>query len=166
MNANNWPKQSGMAAFYGNPDVNNDGVADLKWQQDNLVQIDVAYPMFYDGKPVRKITCHKKVADSLRRILVKIGEELSPGDIKKYQLDQFGGVFNFRKKRSGTTLSCHAYACAIDIAPAINSFGAKIGSKPNMMPNAVVSIFAAENWVWGGPWSNPDLMHFQAAIVG
>jgi hypothetical protein len=33
------------------------------------------------------------------------------------------------------------------------------------MPDAVVKLFAAEGWVWGGPWSKPDGMHFQAAIL-
>lgn len=162
----NWPKQSQMAAFYGNPDVNNDGVADLKWQQENLTTIEPAYPMFYDGKAIKKITCHKLVADSLRRILVKIGETFTADQIKQYGLDQFGGVFNLRKKRAGTSLSTHAYACAIDLAAMLNPFRAKYGSRPNMMPMAVVKIFEAEGWVWGGLWSNGDGMHFQAAKIG
>lgn len=163
---NNWPKQSLMAGFYGNPDANNDGVADLKWQQENLTTIAPPYPMFYDGTPVKKITCHKLVAASLLRILTKIGEVFSEAERKQYGLDQFGGVFNFRRKRAGSSLSTHAYACAIDLAATLNPFRAKYGSRPDMMPMTVVEIFAAEGWVWGGPWSNGDAMHFQAAAIG
>ncbi|MCR6672216.1 M15 family metallopeptidase [Devosia ginsengisoli] len=162
----NWPKQSQMAAFFGNPDTNNDGVADLKWQQDNLTAIEPPYPMFYAGKPVRKITCHVKVADSLMRILTKIGDSFTEAERKQYGLDQYGGVFNFRPKRAGTSLSTHAYACAIDLAATLNPFRAKYGSRPNMMPMAAVKIFEAEGWIWGGLWSNGDAMHFQAATIG
>lgn len=162
----NWPKQSAMLAFYGNPDVNGDGKSDAKWEADNLVYIEAPYEMFYDGKPVKRIRCHKLVADSLLRILTRIGKEISAEDRKQYGLDQFGGVHNFRPKRSGTTLSTHALAIAIDLAATLNPFKVKYGSRPNMMPMAVVRMFEAEGWVWGGLWSNGDGMHFQAAKVG
>lgn len=162
----NWPRQSAMAAYYGNPDTNNDGVADLKWQQENLTTIAPPYLMFYDGKPVKAITCHKKVATSLLRILTRIGQTFSAEERKQYGLDQYGGVFAFRKKRAGSSLSTHAYACAIDLAAALNPFRAKYGSRPNMMPKKAVEIFEAEGWTWGGLWSNGDGMHFQAADIG
>ena len=160
-----WPKQSQMTAFYGNP-ARADGTADPKWEAANLVTITPPYPMFYDGKPVRKIRVHRLVADSLLRILTRIGKEIPAADVKRYGLDQFGGVHNFRVKRGGSTLSTHALAIAIDLAPALNPFKVAYGSRPNMMPMRVVKIFESENWVWGGLWSNGDAMHFQAAAVG
>lgn len=163
---NAWPRQSAMTAFYGNPDANNDGVADPAWEAANLVYIAAPYAMFYDGKPVTRIRCHRLVADSLLRILTRIGKEISPADRVRFGLDQFGGVYNFRKKRGGSTLSTHALAIAIDLAAALNPFKVKYGSRPNMMPVSVVKIFEDEGWVWGGPWTNGDGMHFQAAIVG
>lgn len=161
-----WPNQSTAALnkFYGNPD-NGSGSADLDWQRANLTTIIPPYPMFYDGKKVGKITVHKLVADSLLRVLTKIGQEFPAAERKRYGLDQFGGVFNFRRKRGGTGLSTHSWAVAIDLAVALNGFGVKYGSKPNMMPMRVVEIFEAEGWTWGGLWSNPDAMHFQAADV-
>jgi len=162
---NNWPKQSQMPAFYGNP-ARSDGTADPKWEAANLIAIPPAYPLFYAGKPVRSIRVHRLVADSLSRILSRIGKEISPADIKRCGLDQFGGVHNFRQKRAGVSLSTHAFACAIDLAPALNPFKVAYGSRPNMMPMQVVKIFEAEGWVWGGLWSNGDAMHFQAAKIG
>lgn len=162
-----WPTQSPAAlnAFYGNPDANGDGTPDLKWQQENLTTIMPPFPMFYDGKKVSKITIHKKAADSLQRILTKIGKITTAAERKQYGLDQFGGVFNFRRKRSGTSLSTHSWAIAIDLAVALNAFGVRYGSKPNMMPLKVVGAFEEEGWTWGGLWSNPDAMHFQAADI-
>lgn len=161
-----WPNQSiaALNKFYGNPD-NGSGSADLDWQRANLTTIVPPYAMFYDGKKVGKITVHKKVADSLLRVLTKIGSEFSAAQRKQYGLDQFGGVFNFRRKRGGTGLSTHSWAIAIDLAVALNGFGVKYGSKPNMMPMRVVEIFQEEGWTWGGLWSNADAMHFQAADV-
>lgn len=161
-----WPRQSAMTAYFGNPDVNNDGAADSAWEAANLVYITPPYAMFYAGKPVNRIRCHRRVAESLTRILTRIGKEIPAEVIKRCQLDQFGGVYNFRRKRSGSTLSTHAYAAAIDLAPALNPFKVAYGSRPNMMPMEVVRMFEAEGWVWGGPWSNGDAMHFQAAKVG
>lgn len=162
-----WPKQSAMSSFYGNPDVNNDGAADAAWEAANLTYIVPPYAMFYAGKPTSRIRCHKRVADSLLRCLTRIGEEIPAEVIERCQLDQFGGVYNFRPKRGNSkSLSTHAYAAAIDLAPVINAFKVKYGSRPNMMPMEVVRIFEAEGWVWGGPWSNGDAMHFQAATIG
>lgn len=158
-----WPGKADMNAFYGNPDVNNDGAADLDWQAKNLTMIAAPYMMFYGGKQVRNITVNRRCADSLLRCLTVIGDEFSALERAQYQLDQFGGVYNFRKKRGSAGLSIHSWAAAIDLAPAINAFGVKYGTVQNMMPRRVVDIFAAESWVWGGPWSKPDAMHFQAA---
>jgi D-alanyl-D-alanine carboxypeptidase len=161
----NWPNQAGMNAFYGNPDVNNDGVADLDWQAVSLTTITPPYPMFYAGKPVKRITCHKRVADSLLRILTEIGRAYGETDRRRLGLDEFGGVYNFRRKRGGKTLSIHSWAAAIDLAPSINAFGRKYNEAAGMMPMKVVRIFEREGWTWGGLWSNHDAMHFQAASV-
>lgn len=162
----NWPRQSAMADFYGNPDANGDGKPDPKWEADNLVYIAPPYPMFFNGKRLTRLRCHRLVADSLTRILTRIGKEVPAETIRRCQLDQFGGIYNFRIKRAGRTLSTHAYACAIDLAAALNGFKVVYGSRPNMMPMQVVKIFEAEGWVWGGLWSNGDAMHFQAARIG
>lgn len=162
-----WPTQAPAAlnAFYGNPDANGDGAPDLKWQQENLTTITPPYPMFYDGKKVSKISVHKKAAESLLQVLKKIKAITTEAERKQYGLDQFGGVFNFRRKRGGTSLSTHSWAIAIDLAVALNGFGVAYGSQPNMMPLKVVAAFEEEGWTWGGLWSNADAMHFQAAEV-
>ena len=76
-----------------------------------------------------------------------------------------GGAFNFRLKRGGNSLSIHSWGAAIDLDPERNALGRRYRAGAGMMPMAVVEIFAAEGWVWGGPWSRPDAMHFQAAVI-
>lgn len=163
-----WPSQApaAMNTFYGDPDVNHDGVADLAWQKKNLTTIVPPYRMYYDGEPVKRITVHKKIAVSLVRILTRIGETFDAAERKALQLDQYGGVNNFRRKRGGKGLSIHSWAAAIDLAPAVNGFGVRYNEAAGMMPMAVVRIFEAEGWEWGGLWSRPDAMHFQAAYTG
>lgn len=163
-----WPPQApaAMNAFYGDPDVNHDGVADLAWQKKNLTTIVPPYRMYYDGEPVKRITVHKRIAVSLVRILTRIGETFDAAERKALQLDQYGGVNNFRRKRGGKGLSIHSWAAAIDLAPAVNGFGVRYDEAAGMMPMAVVRIFEAEGWEWGGLWSRPDAMHFQAAYTG
>lgn len=169
MVGNKWPTQSQaeLRKFFGDPDANNDGVQDPKWVAANLTTIVPPYPMFFAGKPLSKITCHKKVAESLARILRRIATEMTPAEIKRYGLDQYGGVNNFRAKRGNPDdLSTHAYAIAIDLAVALNPWKVKYGSRPNMMPLKVVRFFQEEGWDWGGLWRSGDAMHFQAARTG
>lgn len=171
----NWPNKAGMNAFYGNPDANNDGARDPTWQAANLTTIVPPYQMVLawdgngDGKlndPVRKITVHKKCADSLLRILTAIKAHYgTQANIEDARMHLFGGVDNFRAKRGQKGLSVHAYAAAIDLDPARNGFGVKYDPAKGMMPKAVVEIFAKEGWVWGGLWAKGDAMHFQAAAV-
>lgn len=181
-----WPKQNAeaMNAFYGNPDANQDGRPDPEWESKNLVRIVPPYTLYYpmedeNGKIVKRskvmktLWVHKKCAASLTRVLTKIGKMIPPEAIKRHELDLCGGVYNFRLKRNGRTLSMHSWGSAIDLSHLINYFGRKYKrssvwgerSPRNdiMMPMEVRKMFEAEGWTWGGLWSTPDGMHFQAA---
>lgn len=175
---NKWPTQNpaAMNEFYGNPDANRDGAADLIWQQKNLVRITPPYTLYYPvddphnkGKIIKRGTVlkglrvHHKAAESLYRCLVGLKTEFSEGDLAKYELDLCGGVFNFRLKRGGHSLSIHSWGGAIDLSHLINYFGRKYDEAAGMMPQRAVKVFADEGWTWGGLWSTGDAMHFQAA---
>jgi hypothetical protein len=114
------------------------------------------------AQPVTRIRCHHKVADSLLRILTAIRDHYgTQAALEAARMHFYGGAHMFRPMRGrGHVLSIHSWGAAIDLDPEGNPFGGKV-----TMPPAVVSIFAAEGWVWGGPWSKPDGMHFQAAKV-
>lgn len=182
----NWPKQNAAAmnAFYGDPDKNDDGRPDADWEARNIVRITPPYQLYYPiedrngriikrGKRMNTISVHYKVAESLMRVLVKIRDMIPPEAIVRHELDIFGGAYNFRLKRGGNTLSIHSWGAAIDLSHMINYFGKRYKrssvwgerSPRNdiMMPLEVQKFFKEEGWTWGGLWSTPDGMHFQAA---
>lgn len=163
-----WPKPdaASMCAFYGNPDTDHNGVVDPAWERANIVGIVPPYRMvlaWAPAQPVKTIRIHRKCADSLARILAAIAAHYGSQEaIEKARLHLYGGAFNFRLKRGGSTLSNHSWGSAIDLDPERNAFGKKWKAGAGMMPEAVVQIFAAEGWGWGGPWKVGDSMHFEA----
>jgi hypothetical protein len=145
---NPWPKpdQGSLMEFYGNPG-----------DESKLVAIDVSrLGVCYDGQKVKTIRCHRKVADSLHRILVA----LDAGHCA-YVLGQYAGCYNNRPMRGGTLPSLHARGAAIDLDPAQNGLHRSWPTNATM-PIQVMEEFAKEGWVGLG-WSiGRDAMHFQA----
>lgn len=164
-----WPKQSDMNKFYGNPDTNRDGRPDAKWEADNLVRITPPYRMVLawdTERTVSKIVVHEKCANSLLLCLTKIADHYKTDEaIQHARMHLYGGCYNFRLMRGGSSLSIHSWGAAIDLDPANNGFGKRWSQGIKMMPIEVVNIFRAEGWVWGGKWRKPDAMHFQAANI-
>lgn len=133
---------------------------------------------------VRSIAIHKLAAPDLTKILTEIWNEarrrvkaadpredstvstaeydkMTMDYLRKYGLDLYGGCFNYRLKRGGSSLSVHSWGCAIDIDPENNG----MGDTTPTMPTWVVKIFEDHGWLWGGRWTgkNCDGMHFQRA---
>ena len=164
-----WPKQSAMSAFYGNPDTNHDGMPDAAWEAANLISIKSPYRMVLAWDPSRTVSTirvHKKCADSLLRVLTAIKAHYgTQEEIDAARMHLYGGCYNFRLMRGGSSLSIHSWGAAIDLDPERNGLGVTYNPAKGMMPQAVIDAFAAEGWVWGGKWSRPDGMHFQAAVV-
>jgi len=110
----------------------------------------------YDGKNVKNIRCHRKVAPSLRRILENIAKTPHSWVLKEY-----GGCYNNRPMRGGSTPSLHARGAAIDLAPNTNANREHWPSSANM-PLEVMEEFAKEGWLAAGAFWSRDAMHFQA----
>jgi hypothetical protein len=144
----NWPSQSQAAlqGFYGSPG-----------DESKLVNIPVAgLKVEYDGKPVKTICCHERVADSLCRVLQAIAA--SP---QRDILKEFAGVYNNRPMRGGSLPSLHARGAAIDLDAGNNG---NLVSWPvrATMPLEVMEAFAREGWLSAGAAWLRDGMHFQA----
>ena len=167
-----WPTQAECKNFYGNP-VGPGGGPSAKWETGNLVLLPAPWPLvaaWDTSQKIRGIRVHAKCADSLKRVLAEIWANAGPHtevrlqNIKKWGMNLFGGGYSFRIMRSSHNLSMHAYGCAVDFDPKRNAFGNK---SPNFTNCPVVlDAFEREGWVWGGTWSKPDGMHWQAARVG
>ena len=151
---NPWPSSDlrSMEQFYGAPG-----------DESNLTNLLTPFPMFYDGKRIKTIRCHHKVADSLFRVLTSIGR--SYGQLRSVieEAEDYGGCFNVRKKRGGTSLSIHSWGAAIDLDADDNSFRASWPMQSDM-PFEIIEAFAREGWLSGAAFWGYDAMHFQATL--
>lgn len=161
-----WPTASELKAYYGDPDAGHDGVPDRVWELENLERFSPPYRMVLawdKARALNSITCHKRCASSLMKILENIRDHYgTQAKIEEARMHLYGGAYNFRLMRGSTKLSMHSYGCAIDLDPEANRMGLWYQEESGMMPKAVVKIFEAEGWHWGGLWKRPDAMHFEA----
>jgi hypothetical protein len=158
-----WPLQSECNAFYGNPRGRDGGHVNEKWYSENIVLIRLPFEMRMGDIRITRISIHQHCAASLARVLaVMLDERYKDPTFSPFDLN-YDGSFCYRSMRTASTLSMHAYGCAIDIDAVHNPLGKK-GSRLKAM-SAWVKAFEAEDWIWGGRWSRPDAMHFQAARI-
>jgi hypothetical protein len=131
-----------------------------------LTQIQLPYPMriAWDRKTsVSKMTCHKDIAEALKKVFAEILLVYGLPKIQELGIDLFGGCFNFRQMRGGTSYSVHAWGLAIDLDPERNQL--KETSKtarfarPEYKP--MIDIFYKHGFISLGREKNYDWMHFQ-----
>lgn len=145
-----WPgtTQRNLSDFYGAPGV-----------ETNLINLDVSdLDIRYELVRVKTIRCHKKVAESLKRVLVSLSKT-HPQVLRDYN-----GCYNNRKMRGGALPSLHARGAAIDFCAAANG---NLSSWPHraLMPLEVMEAFAREGWTPAGAFWGRDAMHFQATKI-
>jgi len=143
----NWPSQSQAAlqGFYGSPG-----------DEEKLTNLNVeGLGLKYEGKPVKTVRCHERVAGSLKRVLESLSK--SHPDI----VAQYAGCFNNRPMRGGSLPSLHARGAAIDLAPDTNMLKQSWPVSADM-PLEVMETFAREGWLSAGAFWGRDAMHFQA----
>jgi hypothetical protein len=151
-----WPKETtqNLLQYYGNVG-------------ENQVKIDTPYSMVLAWDPstsISKITCHKKVAESLYSILENVAYCYSEQEIVKHGFNLFGGSLNVRKIRGGDRWSTHSWGIAIDIDPARNGLNTKWKDAYLGRPECedFVECFKDEGWYSLGLEKDYDAMHFQA----
>jgi hypothetical protein len=149
---NPWPysTQEALREFYGAPG-----------DESNLVTIEFPFPMFYDGKRVTKSRCHFKVAASLGRVLSEIGDLYKGNREVIEEAEDYGGIYNFRHKRGGTSYSVHSWGAAIDLDADENTFRDTWPLKADM-PLEIMAAFAREGWTSAGAFWGYDAMHHEA----
>jgi hypothetical protein len=150
-----------ILAHYGNPDTDGDFAVDEAWKRENLRVFRLPFPLrlsWNEDVLIRRVTAHKLVGDAICDALDEIGQYKGGQYLERNQLNLYGGIFNPRLKRGYNSLSTHTWAIAVDLNP----HRGPLGQQPDM-PEFIVEAFEKRGFVWGGRWSRPDGMHFQAA---
>jgi hypothetical protein len=151
---NVWPTQRDVWKYYGRVG-------------ENQVLVTPPYPftLYDDGKPVKRISLHKKVAPSALRVLERVREEYGLEAIKELHLDRYFGSLNVRKMRGGRSYSMHSWGIAIDFDANRNQlrWGRDRAAFAKPAYNAWWKAWEDEGWVSLGRKSNYDWMHVQAA---
>jgi len=126
------------------------------WNVEQLTSITLPFPIKYANnfrQNIIQITCHKKLNKTFYNVFNEILQKNLTNEVKSY-----GGCFNFRTKRKGSSFSTHCWGISIDLNPLSNG----MGSKGDMSPK-IVEIFREHGFKWGGDWIGKgcDPMHFQ-----
>ena len=150
-----WPRQKDVQAFFGEPGT-------------GLISLALPYPLRLAWDPatkVEKMQIHRAVADSAHRAFMAELDVFGHDQIVALGMDLFGGCYQPRNMRGGTSLSMHAWGIAIDRDPVRNPLRAD-HTKANFAKPAYAPMFkiwAAEGWISLGRERDFDWMHQQAA---
>ena len=151
----NSPRQEDVSKFYGRVGRNQTKIV-LPYRMKLAWDLD---------KPVKEITCHRKVAVPMQHIFEETLDHYGLDGIHDLRLDLYGGCLNIRKMRGGSRYSMHAWGIAIDIDPAHNRFKwtrnrAHLSEKEYKPFWKIVKKHGATSL---GQERNFDWMHFQFA---
>lgn len=131
-----------------------------------LKTINLPYPMriaWDTDTKVNTIRCHKDIAGPLTDVFNDLLKVYGYEKIVELGIDLFGGCFNFRKMRGGSSYSVHSWGLAIDLDPARNTL--KETSKtarfarPEYKP--MMGVFYKHGFINLGVEKGFDFMHFQ-----
>jgi len=134
--------------------------------ESNLVTIQLPYPMklAWDLKTkVNTIRCHKLIAVDLINVFKDLLTTYGLPKIQELGIDLFGGCYNFRLMRGGSSLSRHSWGIAIDLDPARNTLKETKKTarfaRPEYKP--MIDIFYKHGFISYGVEGNFDWMHFE-----
>jgi hypothetical protein len=163
-----WPAPDDVPEFFGRFELGKDGHPSDRWEMRNLAQIRLPYPMRLAWQPevtMIRLRCHKLVARDLSEILSGILAHYgSLSAVQEAGMDLFGGCYFYSAGTDPDRPSPHARGIAIDLDPFGNP--AKRRRPRNAtpsMPKAVIRIFRAHGWSWGGDAADRyEPAHFEA----
>lgn len=153
-----WPRQDAVAAFYGpagGPDCTAGSVA-----------LPFAFPLAWDeSQRVTRFACHRKVAAALTAIFAETARQYGEAEFRRLRLDQFGGCYNYRVMRGGSSLSMHSWGIAVDLDPINNqlSWGRSKATFAKPAYEPFWKIVEAHGATSLGRRKDYDFMHLQFA---
>jgi hypothetical protein len=116
-------------------------------------------------KEITGFSIHAKAHDSAARVFDKIWNHYGEEGIREIGVDLFGGCYNCRKMKGGTSWSMHSWAIAIDFDPARNKLKWNHLHARLAKPDAEKfwQFWEEEGWLSLGRARDFDWMHVQAA---
>lgn len=113
---------------------------------------------------VTRIRCHKLEVQNVVMIFQDILDAYGLEKIQALGINLFGGCFNYRQMRGGSSWSRHAWGTAIDLDPARNQMNETKKTARFARPEykKMIDIFESHGWLSLGRLRNYDWMHFEA----
>lgn len=112
---------------------------------------------------VTSIMCHTLAADKFSAVFNDLLHHYGYPELSALGIDLFGGCFNYRKKRNGSSMSMHAWGLAIDLDPARNLLKETKATarfaRPEYKP--MIDIFYNHGFISLGVEKDYDWMHFE-----
>lgn len=132
----------------------------------NLTIITLPYKMriAWDLKTtVDKMQCHRLAAPAFISVFNEILTWYSYSRIKELGIDIFGGCYNFRPMRGGTSWSRHSWGIAIDLDPERNKLKETKKTARFARPEygPMIESFYKHGFIGLGPEQDRDWMHFE-----
>jgi hypothetical protein len=133
-----------------------------------LTTINLPYPMriAWDiNTKVTKMRCHKDVAQRFLSVFKELLAVYGYERIVELGIDLYGGCFNYRKMRGGSSWSKHAWGIAIDLDPVRNTLKETSKTACFARPEykQMLDIFEKHGFLSLGRAKNYDWMHFEIA---
>lgn len=153
-----YPTQKDVTAFYGPP-----GGAECTAGK---VSLPMPFRIAWNtSQTVTRFSCHAKVEGAMTTIFHQVHEAYGPDRMRALGLDLFGGCYNFRKMRGGSSYSMHSWGIAVDLDPTRNQLRWKSNRASFARPDyeEFWQIVEANGAVSLGRERNFDWMHFQFA---
>lgn len=150
--------QAELRRFYGPPGGPNCTAGRVKLQYPMVLAWDT------DTK-INSFACHILVQELMTGVFAQALEQYGTEKFERLGLNIFGGCFNNRNKRLGSTKSTHAWGIAVDLDPLKNrlrwdSSRASFAREEYVPFWRIVEAFGATSL---GRAENRDWMHFQFA---
>lgn len=153
-----YPRQRDMQSFYGTAGGD-------QCTAGNVI-LPFAFRIAWDlDEKKLSFACHEKLAKPFKSIFDNAAAHYGEVGFRRLGLDLFGGCYNYRNMRGGTSLSTHAYGAAYDVDPERNQlrWGADRATLDASDYDTWWSIVEAQGAVSLGRAANRDWMHFQFA---
>lgn len=146
-----------VIAKYGEPNITGSGYLDV---------VIPPYPMrlaWDTGHVITRIQCHKLITSNLSKALEDVLKEYGYKAIVELGMDLYGGMFNYRKKRNGSTMSMHSWGLAIDLDPEHNQlkWGRDRARFAKSQYEPLLKAFYSNGFINLGAEKNYDWMHFE-----